>query len=67
MTKKYYVNIKAQPNGDHEVHEEYCVFKPSNSKDLSEHKDCHSAVQQAKLTYPTANGCFHCSYECHTS
>jgi hypothetical protein len=65
--KNYYVNNIAQPSGDHEVHEKGCVFMPSNRKDLGKHSDCQSAVEEAKLTYTNADGCFHCSYECHTS
>ncbi|MCC8360650.1 hypothetical protein [Salinimicrobium sediminilitoris] len=67
--KKYIVNTTADSNGDHEVHENTCLKLPvyHNQKDLGYHFGCRSAVQKAKDTYPTANGCYHCSRVCHTS
>lgn len=67
---KYYVNTKAQSNGDNEVHKDGCEWMPSkeNQKYLGEFESCAEAVEEAKKTYPdTANGCAHCSKECHTS
>ena len=65
---KYYVNKTAQPNGDHEVHEDSCYWLSlANSKEyLGTHSNCDSAVKEAKKKYPTANGCMSCSKECHT-
>jgi hypothetical protein len=67
--KKYYVNTKAQSNGDHEVHNENCDYLPSsdNRKYLGEFYSCDSAVTEAKKTYSKANGCYYCSKSCHTS
>lgn len=62
----YYVNNRAQANGDHEVHVRSCTYFPSDYKDLGEHKDCHSAVREAKKTYSQSNGCAFCCNECHT-
>lgn len=64
---QYCVNNVAQPNGDHEVHQEGCTYWPSNRKDLGWHLDCQSAVREAKSTYSQSNGCYWCSKECHTS
>lgn len=66
---RYYVNRTAQPNGDHEVHEEGCFWLGLviSKDDLGEHLMCYTAVYQAKLRYPTANGCKHCALACHTS
>jgi hypothetical protein len=63
--KKYYVNN----NGDHEVHEENCNRKTSygSYKDLGYHHNCQSAVIEAQKTYPTADGCYYCCNECHTT
>lgn len=61
----YYVNNDAQTNGDHEVHKSGCSWMPSNKKYLGEHGSCHSAVAEAKKTYSQADGCAHCSPECH--
>ncbi len=65
----YYVNQNAQLNGDHEVHEEGCSYMPApqNRMPLGVHSNCASAVQAAKRRYDRANGCYHCSYACHTS
>lgn len=67
--KKYYVNKKAQSNGDHEVHHEDCIFLPSleNRKYLGLFSSCDGAVKEAKKDYSKANGCIRCSTSCHTS
>lgn len=69
MMKKYYVNKKAQSNGDHEVHVKGCVYFPSdeNAKYLGEFSSCDGAVKEAKKTYATADGCKTCCPDCHTS
>jgi hypothetical protein len=66
--KKYYVNDKAQSNGDHEVHHEDCNFLPSalNRTDLGSFSSCKDAVKEAKKKHSQVNGCFYCSNECHT-
>lgn len=63
------MNTVAQANGDHEVHKSGCVWMPDekNRKDLGEFDSCEGAVDEAKKTYSTANGCIHCSKDCHTS
>lgn len=65
---QYYVNKRAQDNGDHEVHTSTCIFLPSeqNREALGEHSNCHDAVAKAKRSYRTANGCKTCSTACHT-
>ncbi|MDE2676545.1 MAG: hypothetical protein OXI76_01420 [Gemmatimonadota bacterium] len=64
----YYVNNNAQSNGDHEVHKSGCYWLSlaSNTSYLGEFSSCFPAVAKAKLTYPTANGCGHCSPACNT-
>ena len=64
----YYVNMNPQPSGDHEVHKEGCSFMPAeeNRKYLGSFDNCHDAVQEAKKYYPTTDGCYYCSPECHT-
>lgn len=65
----YYVNKNAQSNGDHEVHESGCSYLPASENRLSlgDFSNCHDAVKKAKIDYPSANGCYYCSNECHTS
>lgn len=64
---RYYVNTKAQANGDHEVHKLECAFVPSeiNRIYLGEFGSCHGAVREAKKYYSQVDGCFYCSNECH--
>lgn len=64
----YHVNKNAQPNGDHEVHENGCSHQPNyeNRKDLGWHSDCRGAVIEAKKTYSQSNGCYYCCNACHT-
>jgi len=68
---KFIVNTNAQSNGDHEVHNktEGCEYMPdpSNRKDLGWHDNCIQAVDKAKETYPSSNGCYYCANSCHTS
>ncbi|HEX8016632.1 MAG TPA: hypothetical protein VF465_15490 [Flavobacterium sp.] len=67
--KNYYVNQNAQPNGDHEVHTENCIYLPSSSNRnfLGAFSDCKPAVAEAKKTYSKSNGCKTCCSACHTS
>lgn len=67
--KKFYINTKAQSNGDHEVHESTCNYLPSvdNRKYLGEFFSCDDAVAAAERSYTKVNGCYHCAYSCHTS
>ena len=65
----YYVNKEEQHNGDHEVHVVTCSYLPNtaNRLYLGEFTNCEDAVAAAKKIYPQSNGCFYCSYACHTS
>ena len=64
----YYVNRTAQPNGDHEVHDDGCYWLSiAVSKTyLGYYGSCDGAVAEAKKTYATANGCATCCTKCHT-
>ena len=66
--KKYYVNDKAQANGDHEVHREDCTYLPlpQNRTYLGTFSNCNDGVKEAKKYHKQVNGCFYCSNECHT-
>lgn len=67
--KRYYVNKRAQANGDHEVHEEGCSWMPSveNRIFLGWFSSCGGAVKEARKYFDQVNGCYYCSRECHTS
>lgn len=65
----YYVNDNAQSNGDHEVHTDKCSFLPApeNRTYLGYFATCQEAVSKARQIYPQSDGCYYCSYACHTS
>jgi len=63
----YFVNNRAQPNGDYEVHKEGCSYMPSDKTSLGDHSTCSTAVAAARRHYSTANGCYWCSKACHTT
>jgi hypothetical protein len=65
----YYVNDVAQANGDHEVHRDGCQFMPSeqNRTYLGYFDNCAQAVREAAKHHRRVNGCYHCSFPCHTS
>jgi hypothetical protein len=63
----YYVNNRAQANGDHEVHVSNCPYFPSDRTYLGDFTSCAPAVQQAKRHYSQSNGCYTCCRACHTS
>lgn len=63
----YYVNNKAQTNGDHEVHVNSCTYFPSDRKFLGDFSSCSPAVTEAKKTYSQSNGCATCCSACHTN
>jgi hypothetical protein len=64
----YYVNKNSQSNGDHEVHKDGCSYLPevANRLYLGYFSTCQEAVREAKKSYPQSNGCYFCSYACHT-
>ncbi|MCK9393251.1 MAG: hypothetical protein WCX30_02435 [Candidatus Paceibacterota bacterium] len=64
---KYYIDIKAQPNGDYEIHTKECTHLPihKNIKYLGEFPNCKEALREAKKYYTEANGCYYCSSDCH--
>jgi hypothetical protein len=63
---RYYVNDRAQSNGDHEVHRDGCSYMPVNKTYLGEQSNCRPAVTAAKKIYSQSNGCYYCSNDCHT-
>lgn len=68
MMAAYYVNQKADDNGNHEVHREGCYWLTlvQSKTYLGSFSSCAPAVAKATQTYPTADGCAHCSPACNT-
>ncbi len=65
----YYVNTGKDKDGHNEVHTESCDFLPSvlNREYLGYYSNCKDAVEKAKSNgYKEADGCIHCSRDCHT-
>lgn len=67
---EYFVNIKAQANGEHEIHNgsDPCRRFPSpeNLISLGQCSSCHEAVAIARRSYSNVNGCWFCARACHT-
>lgn len=65
---RYYVNMNAQENGDHEVHTTGCSWMPDaeNRKYLGDFNYCWEAVNESRKYYNQTNGCYYCANACHT-
>lgn len=67
----YCVNTQEDDEREHEVHNltKGCekLPAPPNRRMLGEHWTCTTAVRKAKAFFPTANGCWFCSRDCHNS
>lgn len=63
----YYVNKKAQPTGEHEVHKSTCSYLPNSSNliGLGYFSNCADAVKKAKEYYMNVDGCYYCCNACH--
>lgn len=66
--KKYYLNVKPQETGEHEVHNEFCPWLKFTAKlkYLGDFNSCTEAVEEARKYYSNIDGCKACSSECHT-
>ncbi|NQV14811.1 hypothetical protein HQ531_05075 [bacterium] len=64
---RYYVNLIALVNGDHEVHKEGCSHMPltHNQKYLGNYLTCEEAIQEAQKWDSSALGCYYCSNTHH--
>lgn len=53
----YYLNLNAQPNGEHEIHKEFCnyyyMYKGYNFELLGTFYNEIDAIKYAKLKHPT--------------
>ena len=63
----YYSNNTLQDNGDHDVHEDTCLFVPLIKTNVGIHEICVPAVAKVNIFFPTADGYAACSPLCHTS
>ncbi|HAZ20788.1 MAG TPA: hypothetical protein DHD79_06510 [Firmicutes bacterium] len=66
---RFYVNKRAQSNGDHEVHRATCDWlpEPENRLYLGEFATSVQAAREARKNYNQVNGCYYCCPEIHTS
>lgn len=64
----YYVNDKPQITGEHEVHKDGCTYLPDieNRTFLGMFSTCKEAVEKAREKYNNVDGCYFCSYACHS-
>jgi len=65
--RHYYVDKRAQLNGDHEVHTGSCGYLPvtENQLYLGYFDSCAEAVKEARKIYPQADGCYFCCRACY--
>jgi hypothetical protein len=63
----YYVNRRAQSNGDHEVHTEKCEYLSPDRVYLGHFASCEDATLRAREQFRQVNGCYWCSRGCHAS
>ena len=66
---RFYVNKKAQDNGDHEVHRATCTWLPDaeNRLYLGDFATAQAALCEARKYYNDVDGCYYCCNEIHTS
>ena len=66
---EFYVNKRKDDDGDNEVHQQGCYWLSlaGNTEYLGMFSNCVGAVAEARRRGYNANGCKHCSPECHTS
>lgn len=65
---KFYVNKKAQANGDHEVHRVTCSWLPDveNRIYLGDFDTSQAALREAHKYFSQVDGCCYCCPEIHT-
>lgn len=65
--KYYYLNMNAQPTGEHEVHKASCQFftKMNDYIELGYFFSANEALIAAKKYYNDVDGCYYCSPEIH--
>lgn len=65
---KFYVNKKAQANGDHEVHRVTCSWLPDveNRVYLGDFDTSQAALREARKHFSQVDGCCYCCPEIHT-
>lgn len=70
MVTKYFLNLREQPEGEHEVHTANCRYCPSeqNAEYLGTYANSAPAVLWAQMVHPSwsINGCAHCCPETDT-
>lgn len=64
----FYVNKKAQANGDHEVHRVTCSWLPDveNRIYLGDFDTSQTALREARKYFSQVDGCCYCCPEIHT-
>ena len=71
MYKHYYLNLNADKNGNHEVHDKDCYYLSLTTEKeyLGYFDNCQDAIREAKAKHPSylykVDGCYYCSKSCH--
>lgn len=63
----YYLDKKAQPNGEYHVHEEGCTHMPlpSDRTYLGYFSSVQAALEKASRLHHRCRACLHCCETCH--
>ena len=66
---EFYVEINAQENGHHMVHNATCSQLPAKDKIhyLGSISNCASALKKASERFNPVNGCPECAVTCHAA
>jgi hypothetical protein len=66
---EFYVEINAQENGEHIVHNATCSHLPAKEviQYLGAISNCASALKKASERFKQVNGCPHCAVACHAA
>lgn len=64
---RYYLDLIQKKNGDHELHNEFCLYMPViiNAQYIGDFSHENEAHKEALKKYPNANGCKHCCAAIH--
>ncbi|MBK7128317.1 MAG: hypothetical protein IPM74_12190 [Crocinitomicaceae bacterium] len=64
---KYYVNVKTESDGSHQMHTTYCAFRPSaesNRIEVGKFSSCNEALIKAHAIFDLVRACHFCCHAC---
>ena len=64
---KYYVNVKPESDGSHQMHTTFCAFRPcadSARIEVGKFNTCNEALIKAHTIFQVVKGCYFCCHAC---